>query len=807
MRILPKAVWTVRDHITSTTNGSCKSFNGVVSLRHGQLISLTCRAARHRPSSAVVRQADQPPRRMLSSTTISRPQSATYYDSRRHISNHPSRSALLSARRHPARSLLLPSFITNNNSNSAAFSTTTTNRSAVATLNPRVDDDGNPMYIEISPRAAKRLSEITASSEDGQHLRVTVTSGGCHGFQYMMSLEPSSKLDEAEDTVFEATDTNEQSPHGQARVVMDQPSLELLSGSTVDYTTELIGSQFKQRTGGYAHPYRWSGISAQLSSASDSYTHSYTALPRRSPSCRINGQLSREFTLGRIDEKIREGIAISPEEEPVLSRVLQSLCNDDGLISEAAFLALLQTNTDLPRSPEGTRAGKIVYASLAYLSTLPYPSSNRDSASQPGLSQAQITRALVWALPSTHSSFIEESNFSRMRTRADHRRLIFQSLASTTCHSQPYDPESARQLALRNALDTDWEGHLDLCATNHDDDGDEIYHDLLDVLYSTQIVKHAGLAPVPRDAFRPIAKRIAADNELASLYSLGIPADDFVSLAKFLLAFQFDVSEGVDLNQFDAAAKSLCATFCQQNEGEVITWPMFDHSLKTIAPYLFDPLYHMITLAFLDKEGFFLTGCESGNTIEGSILTVPLMSQLSTFLAGCAYIPDFCRCQHYSKKVRPTPTAFVRALEDVPDEAFMFLSGKSSTTGETFVFGVFSPKPKLDGASIQTSIVPGQVGLEPCSIFQLAPIQDVFRGVTGKPGWIVGNNDDTVIFGQIGGDGVVMALKDGLRCVEITHRVSEGDDTTQVYRPNAYRGTWEVSFEISEMEIWSELDQ
>jgi iron-sulfur cluster assembly 2 len=57
----------------------------------------------------------------------------------------------------------------------------------------------------------------------------------------MMSLEPSSKLDEAEDTVFEAT--NEQS--SAARVVMDQPSLELLTGSTVDYTTELIGSQFK----------------------------------------------------------------------------------------------------------------------------------------------------------------------------------------------------------------------------------------------------------------------------------------------------------------------------------------------------------------------------------------------------------------------------------------------------------------------------------------------------------------------------------------------------------------------------------
>jgi len=58
-----------------------------------------------------------------------------------------------------------------------------------------------------------------------------------------MSLEPSSKIDEEEDTVFELA--GEGSSPGQAKVVMDLPSLELLSGSTVDFTTELIGSQFK----------------------------------------------------------------------------------------------------------------------------------------------------------------------------------------------------------------------------------------------------------------------------------------------------------------------------------------------------------------------------------------------------------------------------------------------------------------------------------------------------------------------------------------------------------------------------------
>lgn len=70
-------------------------------------------------------------------------------------------------------------------------------------------------------------------------LRVTVESGGCHGFQYLMSLTSTSAISLKEDTVFEACDGS------GAKVVMDEPSLELLKGSKVDFTMELIGSQFK----------------------------------------------------------------------------------------------------------------------------------------------------------------------------------------------------------------------------------------------------------------------------------------------------------------------------------------------------------------------------------------------------------------------------------------------------------------------------------------------------------------------------------------------------------------------------------
>ncbi|KAJ5637070.1 hypothetical protein N7490_006949 [Penicillium lividum] len=136
----------------------------------------------------------------------------------------------------------------------ASFSSSSVRSATKITQNPRAGEDGETLMINISPRAVERLRDITdpssspsATKEENpyHHLRITVTSGGCHGFQYMMSLESASKIDPEEDTIFEgeeaetATDAT-----GGAKVVMDEPSLELLSGSTVDYTTELIGSQF-----------------------------------------------------------------------------------------------------------------------------------------------------------------------------------------------------------------------------------------------------------------------------------------------------------------------------------------------------------------------------------------------------------------------------------------------------------------------------------------------------------------------------------------------------------------------------------
>ena len=60
-----------------------------------------------------------------------------------------------------------------------------------------------------------------------------------------MSLVSTSDIDPAEDTVFENEEVAKGGGDYKAKVVMDEPSLEMLSGSSIDYTMELIGSQFK----------------------------------------------------------------------------------------------------------------------------------------------------------------------------------------------------------------------------------------------------------------------------------------------------------------------------------------------------------------------------------------------------------------------------------------------------------------------------------------------------------------------------------------------------------------------------------
>lgn len=85
-------------------------------------------------------------------------------------------------------------------------------------------------HLKLSDSCVKRLKEIC---DDKSFLRVTIEGGGCSGFQYKFDID--DKL-ESDDLVF---------GENEARVVIDQTSVEYVSGSTIDFHTELIRSGFR----------------------------------------------------------------------------------------------------------------------------------------------------------------------------------------------------------------------------------------------------------------------------------------------------------------------------------------------------------------------------------------------------------------------------------------------------------------------------------------------------------------------------------------------------------------------------------
>jgi iron-sulfur cluster assembly accessory protein len=84
--------------------------------------------------------------------------------------------------------------------------------------------------MTITDRAALRIRALLAGMRD-RGLRVKVVEGGCSGFEYKMAIDTVG----AEDRVFE---------RDGARVLLDPRSMAHLSGTTLDYKSEVMQSGF-----------------------------------------------------------------------------------------------------------------------------------------------------------------------------------------------------------------------------------------------------------------------------------------------------------------------------------------------------------------------------------------------------------------------------------------------------------------------------------------------------------------------------------------------------------------------------------
>ena len=83
--------------------------------------------------------------------------------------------------------------------------------------------------INFSKQAVERINQLITKKPSGTFFRIAVKGGGCSGFKYDFSFD--KEVDE--------NDLKHEN------IVIDKSSLEMLKGSQVDFTEELIGSSFK----------------------------------------------------------------------------------------------------------------------------------------------------------------------------------------------------------------------------------------------------------------------------------------------------------------------------------------------------------------------------------------------------------------------------------------------------------------------------------------------------------------------------------------------------------------------------------
>ena len=82
--------------------------------------------------------------------------------------------------------------------------------------------------IEFTDRAKEQIEKIISKDQLKKFFRISVKGGGCSGFKYNFSFD--NQVDN-KDIVF-------------GKVIIDKDSLDIISGSTVDFKKEMIGESF-----------------------------------------------------------------------------------------------------------------------------------------------------------------------------------------------------------------------------------------------------------------------------------------------------------------------------------------------------------------------------------------------------------------------------------------------------------------------------------------------------------------------------------------------------------------------------------
>ena len=81
--------------------------------------------------------------------------------------------------------------------------------------------------LNFTDQALNQINLIT-KGEEKKYFRITVPGGGCSGFKYSFGFDSKSNVD---DIIF-------------GKTIIDKSSLDIISGSVVDFKKEMIGESF-----------------------------------------------------------------------------------------------------------------------------------------------------------------------------------------------------------------------------------------------------------------------------------------------------------------------------------------------------------------------------------------------------------------------------------------------------------------------------------------------------------------------------------------------------------------------------------
>ena len=82
--------------------------------------------------------------------------------------------------------------------------------------------------INFTDRAKEQIEKIISKDQLKKFFRISVKGGGCSGFKYDFSFDDKVN---SKDIVF-------------GKAVIDTESLDIISGSTIDFKKEMIGESF-----------------------------------------------------------------------------------------------------------------------------------------------------------------------------------------------------------------------------------------------------------------------------------------------------------------------------------------------------------------------------------------------------------------------------------------------------------------------------------------------------------------------------------------------------------------------------------